>query len=468
MFENEVFFVQLAEIFSNDMIFQRRKEICIFGTGKGDGEISFCGNTIKFKSENDDFRVYLPEMEAGGPYEMMVTLNGETKVYNNILVGDVYLAGGQSNMEYPLKKIIDIELVENPNIRLFTEPHSYYSENHRTCDTAKWYECNCDSAKEFSAIGYGFARYLYEQSGVPVGVISSNCGSARVDAWTAPDIVNSGEYQSLVPAKGSRCYRKHFNRDSWLYINKLLPIVPYTISGVLWYQGEENVRDEESGNYGILLNTLIENWREIWNDELPFYCVQIMPFESADADSDWGAVRQGIEYVSKHTKKAYMTTLVRSGEANIIHPVRKKRVADALAKAVLCEAFGIRQEYCGPVYDTVEWIENGIKVSFTHADGLEIRGEYLEDTYVYDVDDVAYTVNSEITGTTLTLTWSENVVPVRVSMGYANSPTHNLYNKDGYLASPFNLKNKAFIGKNCKGKINLLHSYINKEGEILC
>ena len=135
-----------------------------------------------------------------------------------------------------------------------------------------------------------------------------------------------------------------------------------------------------------------------------------------------------------------MTTLVKTGEAKLIHPTRKKSIGIALAKAVMCEKFGVEQEYCGPVYDSFKWIENGIKVEFTHADGLEIRGEYLEDTYVYDEENVAYTVYPDIDGNTLTLTWNEKIVPVRVSMGYANNPTHNLYNSSGYLASPFNIK----------------------------
>ena len=431
--------MKLAEIFSNDMIFQRGKEICLFGTGDGEGKAEFCGNTVEFKSENGTFRTYLPAMEAGGPYEMKVTLNGEEILFNNILIGDVYIAAGQSNMQLMLKETSDIELEDNPNIRFFTEPHAFYFENYRTCDYAKWYECKGDFAMDFSAIGYYFARHLYKQNGVPVGVISCNWGSSRVDAWTAPEIVETEEYQALIPVKGNSYYERLFNQKSWLYVNKILNIAPYAANGVLWYQGESNAQKVECDTYATRLDIMIENWRKLWNDKLPFYCVQIMPYADT-AENDWGAIRQGTEYVSKHTEKVYMTTPVKTGESKLLHPTRKKSLGIALAKAVLCEFFGISQEYCGPVYDTVLWIDNGVKVEFTHADKLEIRGEYLEDTFVFDKDNRAYTVFPEICGNTLTLKWDESIVPVRVSMGYANNPTHNLYNAEGYLASPFNLK----------------------------
>jgi len=435
----------LAEIFSNDMIFQRRKEICIFGTGDGKGKAEFCGNTVEFESENGAFRAYLPPMEAGGPYELKVTLNGVETVYTNILVGDVYFAGGQSNMYLLLKSTSDIELVDNPNIRFFTEPHSYYYENHRLCDLAVWHQCEGEDAMEFSAIGYYFAKHMYENTGVPVGVISCNWGSSRVDAWTAPEIVDTEEYQALMPVKGKSYYARLFNQESWLYKNKLLNVVPFAISGVLWYQGESNIQKDESVTYGTRLDIMIKNWRELWNDNLPFYCVQIMPFVDC-GENDWGAVRQGIEYVSKHTENVYMTTLVKTGEARLIHPTRKKAVSVALAKAVLSEQFGIRQEYCGPVYDTVQWFENGVKITFTHCEKLEIRGEYLEDTYVYNENGSAFTVDSEISDNTLTLKWAEGIVALRVSMGYGSNPTHNLYNSHGYLASPFNLVNEELAG----------------------
>ena len=431
----------LAEIFSNDMIFQRNKQICIFGTGDGKGKAEFCGNTVEFESQNGEFRAYLPPMEAGGPYELKVTLNGAETVFTNILVGDVYFAGGQSNMYLLLRSTTKIELEDNPNIRFFTEPHSYYYENHRLCDLAVWHECKGEDALGFSAIGYYFAKHLYEQTGVPVGVISCNWGSSRVDAWTSPEIVETEEYQALMPVKGKSYYERLFNQESWLYKNKLLNVAPFAVNGVLWYQGESNIQKEESVTYGTRLDIMIKNWRELWNDNLPFYLVQIMPFAD-NTENNWGAVRQGIEYVSKNTEKVYMTTLVKTGEAKLIHPTRKKKLSVALAKAVLCEQFGIKQEYCGPVYDKTEWIENGIKITFTHGDNLNVFGEYLEDTYVYNEVDVAFSVDYEVEGNTLTLTWEDGIVATRVSMGYSNNPTHNLYNGDGYLASPFNIINE--------------------------
>ncbi len=431
--------MKLAEIFGNNMVLQREREICIFGTGSGKGFVEFCGTVTSFESEGENFRVYLPAQPAGGPHNMLINLDGEEITFSNILVGDVYIAAGQSNMEYILRDTTDIESECCPQVRLFTEPHNPWYESGIVPNYPGWQECDEKSAEMFSAIGYFVALQLYKNTGIPIGVISCNMGASRVDSWTAPEIVNTDEYQSLFPVKGNSYYTYEFNRESWLHIHKLLPIVPYSVTGVLWYQGESNTRREESANYAVLLETMIKNWRELFGETLPFYCVQIMPYGKAGADSDWAAVRRAQEYVSKNTEKVYLTTLVYTGEANLIHPTRKKKVATALSKAVLCEKYGICTEYCGPVYESFEKLENGVCITFTHADELLINGDYLEDAYVYDNENVEYTVNAEVSGNTLTLTWDSGISPARVTLGYANCPRHNLYNGAGYLASPFEL-----------------------------
>ena len=147
----------LAEVFGDHMVLQRDKEICIFGYGKGKGTIEFCGEKHSFISESDKFRIYLSPRKAGGPFEMKVTLNGVERVINDIMIGDVYIAGGQSNIEFCLGQTANIEYNFNKNIRFFTEPNSVDEEGNYIHFSSDWFICEGKAVDDFSAIGYYFA-----------------------------------------------------------------------------------------------------------------------------------------------------------------------------------------------------------------------------------------------------------------------------------------------------------------------
>jgi sialate O-acetylesterase len=294
---------------------------------------------------------------------------------------------------------------------------------------------------KFSAIGYGTALQLYKSTGIPVGIIDCSLGSSRVDAWTNPDIVNTEEYQALMPVKHEDYYLVKTNRDFWLYENKLLNVAPFVLNGVLWYQGESNRASEEAPSYGKQLKMMIENWREVFRDpKLAFYIVQLAPFyELPDRQPcDWAAIRAGQEWVSKTVPDTYLVTLRHTGEGKLIHPTRKQGTCTMLCRAVLNSKFGVDVEYSGPIAEKFEVIENGLKITFSHADGLHIRGEYLEDTFIrsrfYDHGQVVF---PEIDGNVLILRYRPGFDGIRITMGYDNYCHHNLYNSAGYLASPF-------------------------------
>ena len=217
--------MKLADIFTNHMVLQRRKPIAVFGTGSGKGRIELAGYTVEFEAE-DGFLVHLPAMEAGGPYEMSVTLNNETTVLTDILVGDVYLAGGQSNMQFRVEESVDIPRIGNPRVRHFTEGH-FANENMDVWhDYTPWQVATEEALEKFSAIGYDVGRMLCEELDVPVGILSCNIGASRVDAWTAPQVVETPDYQQMLGAKHGDWHYYKFNQGSWCYETKLLPIVP--------------------------------------------------------------------------------------------------------------------------------------------------------------------------------------------------------------------------------------------------
>lgn len=433
--------MHLAEIFTDNMLLQRNKPIAVYGCGQGKGTIEFCGKTTEFESADECFTVYLPAEKEGGPYDMTVTLNGETTVYKNVLIGDVYIAAGQSNMEMVLRRIEDIENIPFDNVRLFTEPNNTNDDMtefyHRE---ALWKPCTVEAMREFTAIGYGVAQVLHQQTGVPIGIISCNKGASRVDAWTAPEIVETPEYQQMM----TPCHADYnlcvYNQKSWLYLNKVMPIAPYTVSGVVWYQGESNRLRDEAVYYDKMLTAMIDNWRDIWHDEnLPFYLIQLMPFDEDPANNAaWEIIRQKQEQVAKTVDNVHLATLVITGEHGNIHPAHKFTAAKQAANAILNSLYGFDTIPCGPILASAEKKAGEIVLSFEHNDGLYIKGDTLEDVFVYDAAGTEYPAVGRIEDGKLVITADADVR--EVAMGWRNNPTHNLYNSADFLASPFKIE----------------------------
>ncbi len=428
--------LKLGYPFTDHMVLQREKPICIYGQADAAGTVELDGQAVPFTPHDGTFRAYLPAFTAGGPYTLTVKVGGDTATCDDVLIGDVYIAAGQSNMDFSLKDSADIELYNEPNLRLFREPHDIDNEKNVHYREQKWLLFTPENEPAFTAIGYYFALELYRRTGVPVGIISCATGASRVDAWTAPEIVDTPEYQQWIEVKHHDYTLYAFNQDHLLYNNRLLNIVPYTVSGVLWYQGESNRCHEEGVYYGKMLTAMIDNWRHLWNDELPFYIVQLMPYGEG-ANADWAIIRRRQEEVTRQVAGTYLVTPVETGEYHEIHPTHKKTLARALANAVRNTRFGDVIEYCGPVAESVTADADGICIAFSHAGGLTVHGDRLTDTYVLDEAGEKHPANGTVKGNVLTLTFEGDFRPTAVMMGYANTPRHNLYNGNGYWASPF-------------------------------
>ena len=425
--------MKLADIFTDSMVLQRRKPIAVFGSGSGKGRVELDGNAVTFEA-TDGWLVHLPAMEAGGPYTMTVTLNDDTVTLTDILVGDVYLAGGQSNMQFRVEESVDIPRIPNEQVRVFTEGHGADENRNEWHDYTPWQVADAETIEKFTAIGYDVARMLQEELNIPIGIVSCNIGASRVDAWTAPEIVEAEDYQQMLGNKHWDWHYYKFNQASWCYLTKLLPVIPYGINGVLWYQGESNRLEEEAIHYHTLLARLIENWRDLWGENLPFYIVQIAPFADSP-ENDWPHIRQAQERVTKEVAGTYLCTLGHTGEADNIHPTKKHHLAEKLTAAVLTTAFGYDREYCGPVVEKAEKTESGAVITFTHNHGLHFDGDPA-DLGVFDAAGNPLPYAAVIEGDTLTLT-ADGIA--RVELGWRNAPTHNLYNDCGYLASPFQI-----------------------------
>ena len=423
--------MKLDPIFTDHMVLQRNTPIALFGEGVGHGTVTLNGVVTEFDAEGS-FLIFLPAMAAGGPYELTVTMGDESVTFTDVLIGDVYLAGGQSNMQFRVEESVDIPRIPNPRVRVFTEGHGA-DENMNVWDNyTPWQVATEENLEHFTAIGYDAGRMLCEELDVPVGIISCNIGASRVDAWTSPETVNTPAYQALVAEKHWDWHYYKFNQGSWCYKNKLSNVFPYSIAAVLWYQGESNRLEAEAVHYDKLLAAMIADWRSVWPCDLPFYIVQIAPFADSP-ENDWPHVRQAQERAAKTIPHTYLCTLNHTGEADNIHPTKKHHLAVELKNAVLANAFGYDVEYCGPVYDTAEKTEGGATITFTHAEGLHFDGD-ISDLQVYDSEGNPLPYAAAIEGNTLILT-ADGIS--RIELGWQNACTHNLYNETGYLASPF-------------------------------
>ena len=430
--------MKLADIFCDNMILQYGKQTCVFGKGTGNGYVEIGGVRADIQCENDNFFAYIPPFNYGGPYDMKVVLDNEEKVIHNVLFGNVYIAAGQSNMEFSLKFCKDIEMIDCDYIRYFNEPHNYNDDGSTWYDNRGWQISVGNNAMECSAIAYGAAKRLFFETGIPVGIVGCNKGATRVDAWTDPDIVKTAEYQKMIEERHAD-YRVYlFNHDGLMFKGKLLNIVPYTNSGIFWYQGESNRLHAEGVYYDRMLKVLIDNWRDLWKSDLPFYCIQLMPYQEGN-DTDWAIIREMQEKVTKEVENTYLVTLVQTGESQNIHPEHKGIVSEELANAVLHAQFGKEFEYCGPVLEKYTVDGNEATLTFSHAEGLHFKEGEPTDLYVVDRDGEKHIPQSTITGNALKLTWDSKIDVKNIQMGYVNAPTHNLYNQSGYLASPFNI-----------------------------
>ena len=320
--------MKLEALFSDHAVLQRGKEINIFGKGKGVVEITFCGNTASYTSDGGDFVLTLPPLQAGGPYEMTVCLNGKTHIIKDIMVGDVILVAGQSNTEVQIGEISPEMTGDNPYIRAYHCRH--ISKSHPFDDS--WNALTGDNTSHWNALPYHIADMLYKERGVPIGVVCCSQGAARIQSFLSPQLNTGFDFD---PEKLHPDYKYPqfvaFNHNSDIFRFMLEPIVPYTIDKVVWYQGESNTSVYEGNHYDEMLKAMIGEWRRLFrNAKLPFVIVQINDFTGAFSAQGWKLVQQAQERVAQETQYCTLVKISDLGQHDLIHPTNKKEVAQRI------------------------------------------------------------------------------------------------------------------------------------------
>src|ERR1041384_5215697 len=471
--------LKLIPLFSDNMVLQGDIPAPIWGTAEAGEEVtvSIAGQKKSAKAGADGkWIVKLDPLKAGGPHEL--TVSGKSSItLKNVLVGEVWICSGQSNMEMSVNSSNNANEKKanapHPKVRLFTVQKRQADATVADILDSKgkpvegWKECGPDTVGSFSAVAYFFGRELNQKLGVPVGLIHTSWGGTPAEVWTRDRVIQSKpEFKNYMNfyAQRHEKYEKDlakYKEDaekakaegkpapkapnkpmklSCLYNGMIAPLIPYAIKGAIWYQGESNA--SQAKLYQTLFPAMIQNWREDWGQgEFPFGFVQLANFmarKDQPADSNWAELREA-QTMTLSLPRTGMAVIIDIGDAKDIHPKNKQDVGKRLAYWAESQVYGVKDlVYSGPIFDAMKVDGNKAVVSFKHVGGgLVAKGDKLTGFAVAGEDRKFVWADAKIEGDKIVVSCDQVAKPVAVRYAWADNPECNLYNKEGLPASPF-------------------------------
>lgn len=438
---------RFGSIFTNHMVLQRNSMVNIWGWSDTENQaieikVSWNKKTYLTRS-NSGFRweLKVPTPSAGGPYQIL--LNNSKKI-NDVLIGEVWVCSGQSNMEWNALSGIDnaekaIENAYNNQIRFFNVPKKEAAKPQSDCGGA-WTLCTKETMPSFSAVAYFFGKELQENLDIPIGLIHSSWGGTSAENWTPKrSIVSNDKFSDWEHTFERNAYRPI--EPSVLYNAMIHPLIPFTIAGVIWYQGESNTANPLV--YRHLFPTMIRSWRKAWKKDFPFYYVQIAPYRYNKPLI--GALVQEAQLMAMSTHKVGMVVTNDIGDINDIHPQNKETVGKRLANWALHKNYHKEIAFSGPVYKSMEKEENQLRIHFNNGDGLYLKNSRPENFLIAGTDGVFSTAIVNIDNNTLTATHPLIKEPVSLRYAFSNTASGNLFNRAHLPASSFRTDDWPFI-----------------------
>lgn len=449
--------VKLPKIFADHMVLQRSQEIPVWGSAdpRERIEVTFQNKTYNIRADKaGKWKLHMSPSEAGGPYVLIVK-GKNTISLKDVLVGDVWLLGGQSNMEWPLTQTNggedSIANADYPQIRLFEVGRSVSIFPIDDVPEAKWNLTTPETIANFSAIGYYFGKRIHQDLNVPIGLLDINWGGTVSEAWTSSEALASHpDFKDRIAAyqkSGKSDFEKAENKgpNSWpasLYHGMLEPVIPFAIKGALWYQGESNA--PRAYQYREIFPLMIEDWRKQWGQgDFPFLWVQLANFkQSVDVpkDSDWAELREA-QSMTLSLANTAQAVIIDRGEADDIHPRDKWTVGERLAVAAKKVAYGLDVVHSGPTYKGMVPEHDKVRIQFDNlGTGLKINDKYgyVKGFAVAGSDKVFHWAHAYQDGNDIVVYSKEVPHPVAVRYGWADNPDDvNVYNAEGLPASPF-------------------------------
>ena len=432
--------VTLPSVFSDNMVLQRNSDVVFWGWANPNEEITIMTGwnnaTYTTKANNQaHWQVAVNTTGASGPFT--VSVNQIT--LNNVLLGEVWFCSGQSNMEMtPAWGIGDGEkemaLANIPSIRFFTVPKLTSSEPQDNV-AGRWEVCTPETRRNSSALAYFFARRLREKLGdVPVGIIVSAWGGTPAEPWIPADAVDS---DPVVLAAANKLKSIDWGpvEKARTYNAMVHPLTRFKIAGVLWYQGESNVG---SPVYDKTLGVLISSWRRAWSAELPFYYVQIAPYNYGE-DHDGGAVvRDSQRKLLRQVSNTGMVVISDVSPTDDIHPKDKKSVGIRLANLALNDHYKILgTEVNGPLYHSIRIDRNKVIVRFDHSAGLYLKNKQTKQFEVAGSDGIFHPAKASIRNNEVVLASANVKNPLKVRFAWTNTAQSEMFNAAGLPASTF-------------------------------
>ena len=450
--------IELSNLFSDNMVLQQESHVNFWGKAKKNQELiiytSWSGKIIRTIVKDDgSWEVKIKTPSAGGPYNIQVTCDGETKTINNVLIGEVWLASGQSNMEMTLSGnnrepvIGSLDAIANSNntkIRFFNVKEKVSEERIDDIE-GEWLEANFKNTPNFSAVAYSFAKYLNQVLDIPFGIINSPKDGSVAEAWISPDVL-----KKITTNKELSYYAKQpHNNPSVLFNGMINAIIPFTIKGVIWYQGEGNSGRYQ--NYMKLMNGLIKNWRDEWGlGDFPFYFVQLAPNGSLGQGNGTSQafLREAQLGTMLSVENTGMAVTLDIGSKITNHPPEKLLIGKRLAYWALAKNYGFNGlPHSGPVYESMKVKNNKVYVNFKFAkNGVTSYGKPLSGFEIAGEDKIFYSADASIdphwsagweNRSVLTLSNKNVPNPLYIRYGWKNYIEGALYNVEGLPASSF-------------------------------
>lgn len=483
--------VKLPAVFGSHMVLQRDCDVPVWGWASPGEQV-----TVKFRDQSvsatadadGKWSTKLAPVQTGEPATL--TVSGKNSItLDDVLVGEVWICSGQSNMQWSVAAGIDPDLeaaaANHPQLRLFQVPLVSKAEIQQDVDAA-WRICAPDNVSGFSAVGYYYGRQLQQVLGCPVGMIQTAWGGTRAEAWTSPDaMANTAELQPILESWTEQCSkydpeqaqqqyeaalekwqaasekakaegkpqprrpslqsdpRLSQHHPSNLYNAMVAPLVPYAIKGAIWYQGESNA--SRAYQYRLLMPTMIQSWRDSWGQgDFPFYQVQLanfMEIKDTPQESAWAELREAQMIATTAIPEVGAACITDLGAAKDIHPKDKQNVAKRLARLALHHDYGMTQLVPqGPTYTSLTVEGNKAILEFdTH--GGDLTSWYREPLSGFAIageDKQFHWGTATIVGRNKVAVECDQVeAPVAVRYNWADNPQGNLYNSLYLPAYPF-------------------------------
>lgn len=480
--------VSLPTLFTDHMVLQKDAPVTVWGWADAGEQVTVSIDGVTKSAtagDNGKWSLKLDQLKAGEPTKMTVKGKNEITI-NDVLVGEVWLCSGQSNMAWRVADAQNFEqekaAADFPKIRMFYVASGSATTPQEKCVGA-WMVCSPQNVGNFTATGYFFGREIHKSLGVPVGLINSSVGGTAIEAWTSDDVMKDkpelkgiyDKWQQLVAEYDSPEAKEKFETETaaWktaveaakaegkpapkppqhagrsrmdgnhpanLFNGKIAPLIPYAIRGAIWYQGESNAGDGKL--YGFQLPLMIKDWRARWGQgDFPFAWVQLPNFQARSNDPNgtpsWALLRESMSKTLELPNTG-MSVNIDIGEANNIHPKNKQEAGRRLALWALAKVYGKAQPYSGPLFDKLSVAGSEATVTFKHTDGgLVAKDGELKGFAIAGADKKFVWASAKIVGDKVVVSAPEVKEPVAVRYAFGQNPECNLTNGAGLPASPF-------------------------------